>query len=251
MNLKKQIGLLLFIALTALIVFMYLSVDTPNKINVKFIEISGNKYLDSEDYAKFAKLENRETYNNLTIGLIKDRFEKHPYVSYADVRYDGSGKVSVVLHEKNFKAIVIDEGNEYLVDDNLKMEPLLSFTKNIDLPVLLGINTKVKGKRNKNLLLGMKLVSAAELANQRMNTDISEIEIRKDNSVLIRFIYNDYYLNLGNEKVIYRLAEFGSIYDKLNSDKNAKNIEYIDMRFNEQICLGFRKEIPSNGEARI
>lgn len=250
MNGKAKISALFFVLLAGLIILMYFSIDTQQKTEIKFIKISGNTYLETDEYTQFTKLNDKENYSDLTLGVIKDRFEKHPYINYVDVKYDGKGKVSVQVNEKVFKAIMISGGSEFLVDDNLALAPLLRFTKNIDLPVILGVKTKPYGKRNKKLVKAMQLISAAELANQTLASDISEVEIGSKNGVTIRFIYNDYYLNLGNQYVVKKLADFGGIYNKLNSNEGVNKIEYIDMRFSDQICLGFREEIPSNGDTK-
>ncbi len=249
-NFSSKISGLIFLSLCGLIILLYFSVDTQQKQEIKFIDVSGNIYLDKESYTQFAKVTERKSFNDLTLGTIKDRFEKHPYIDYVDLKYDGNGKVSVEIHEKNFRAIMITQGSEFLVDEKLRVVPLLSFTKNIDLPVILGVDKKISGKKNAELKKAMKLISAAELSNQALASDISEVELGKKNNVTIRFIYNDYILNLGSEDVIYKLAAFGSIYDKLNANEGVNNLKYIDMRFKDQICLGFREEIPSNGDTK-
>jgi len=250
-NIQSKIGILIFLVLLGIIAVMYFSLDPQREMKIKFIDLSGSSYLESDSYIRFAKLNPKDGLQSLTLGLIKDRFEKHPYVAYADVRYDGKGKVSIKIHEKNFKAIMIYEGSEYLVDEKLELNPLLRFTKNIDLPVILGVKEKISGKRNKRLLKAMKLISAAEISNHALAADISEIEFGKKERVTVRFIYNDYLLNLGAKNIVYKLAAFGGLYEKLNSDSGVKNLDYIDMRFEDQICLGFKEAVPSNGDTKI
>ncbi|RMD49749.1 MAG: hypothetical protein D6830_04230 [Ignavibacteria bacterium] len=247
---KTKIGMISFLLLLGLVTLFYFSMDLDKEINIKFVEVEGNRYLEKDTYMSFARLNNENALEGITLGMIKDRFEKHPYIKYVDVIYEGNGKVNVTLYERNFREIVISDGNEYLVDENLSISPLLSFTKNIDLPIIIGID-KIKNKAGrKSIKLAAQLLDAAELSDPQFAADIAEIELASKGNVIIRFLYNDFELRLGNEDLIYKTAAFGSFYSKLNADQNVKQLEYIDMRFENQLCLGFETEIPSNGEGR-
>jgi cell division septal protein FtsQ len=82
---SKIFGIFFFIALVSILFYLIL---LPKKIierNINKIELSGNKFLNGNDYLKQTKLSGADNYNNIPLAVIKDRLEKHPYISRADV----------------------------------------------------------------------------------------------------------------------------------------------------------------------
>ncbi len=60
---------------------------------------------------------------NLPLAVIKDRLEKHPYISKADVELKGN-KIFAFVAERKMIAIVIKKTDIYFVSDNFEILPL-------------------------------------------------------------------------------------------------------------------------------
>ena len=117
---------------------LYLSLSIRNKSEsvVNSITIEGNEHLSVEQYLSFANLSDKNTYTVLSLKVIKDRLEKHPYIEHADVRYNGAGKVSIKIIEKVFECLLLKKEEHYLLTDRLQILPILPQTKKIDIPVI-------------------------------------------------------------------------------------------------------------------
>jgi len=218
--------------------------ETPQ---VHSIEIKGNKYLSAEAYKNFANLESPESFRNISIKIIMDRLNKHPYVKFVDVYYSGGNKYTVLIHEKTFNAILLGKNKQYLVDENLRIEPLLPYTNNVDLPII--ENVKIKGKKiigpNEDLVTAEKILFSAKLLNVGLLNDISEIDMNNGGDIIIWFNSEDYKLILGRGNEVEKVIYFNSVYEKIKNTNEKRVVDYIDLRFDGQICFGFKPKLIS------
>ena len=96
------------------------------------MKFGSGKYISGMDVA-YAKLNDKNEYKYLTLAIIKDRIESHPYVEKADVKFDGLTKVK--LSEKTFDAILMDNDRQLLITDNLQLFDMPN-TDNLNLPII-------------------------------------------------------------------------------------------------------------------
>ena len=146
---SKIIGLLIFLIIISTLFFVALM---PVKQNVgkhvKSINLSGNHLLPQGSYLSFAKLNDTQNSVEITLPILKDRLEKHPFVSSAEVEISEYNNTKVYVFEKNLAAIVICDNQTFLLSDELQLLPLFSNTKFVDLPI---INNPKYGKQYKVL----------------------------------------------------------------------------------------------------
>jgi cell division septal protein FtsQ len=85
-NYGKILGTILFILLISCILYLtFFPTKKINKGDIEMIEISGNHLLNESDYLLFTRLNDLSFNHDIPLQVIKDRFEKHPYISHADV----------------------------------------------------------------------------------------------------------------------------------------------------------------------
>ena len=132
---SKILGTLFFLVLISFLFYLILLPKKNIKRNIKEIELSGNKFLIANDYLKQTKLSGIKDYNDISLAVIKDRLEKHPYISRADVELKGN-KILAYVKERKMIAIIIKANSIYFVSDNFEILPLMPKTKLIDLPVI-------------------------------------------------------------------------------------------------------------------
>ncbi len=221
--------------------------DIKGRPQIHSIEIKGNVYLSGETYKKFARLQDGESLKNIELQTIMDRLSKHPYVKFVDVYYSGKNKCIAIVHEKFFTAILLNNNKQFLLDDDLTIEPLLPFTNNIDLPVIENLRTQGKhiSPKNKELITAEKILYAARLLNKDLYFEISEIDMAHGGDIVVRFTNYDFQLILGRGNEIRKMAYFNAVYNRMRRINNARIIDYIDLRFENQICFGFKPKLIS------
>ena len=117
---SKILGTLFFLVLISFLFYLILLPKKNIKRNIKEIELSGNKFLIANDYLKQTKLSGIKDYNDISLAVIKDRLEKHPYILRADVELKGN-KILAYVKERKMIAIIIKANSIYFVSDNFEM----------------------------------------------------------------------------------------------------------------------------------
>src|SRR3972149_1511595 len=133
-NRGKILGTIIFILLIFCLLYLtFFSVQRTNKGGIEMIELTGNNLLSGNDYLSFSKLDNPDNgYEKLSLAVIKDRIEKHPYVKNADVELSDFKNVKIFLTEKKIMAVVLSGAEPYLISEDFQVLPLLTNTKFVD-----------------------------------------------------------------------------------------------------------------------
>jgi cell division septal protein FtsQ len=216
------------------------------------IKITGNELLSANDYLTYAHLynpgDNVNKFKGLNSAIIRDRFQKHPYVKKADIKFEGEGNVSVFLQEKKLYGMVITNTEAFLIAENFEVLPNFPNAKVLDLPVLSNIRgsdllkplSKIKSG---DMLQAFKIIDAAQLANEKILENLDEINLRNGGDVLLTFsgFSAPVLFGRGNEaaKIICLQSLSKNFSGKANFTDEAS---YIDLRFNNNIYLGNTRE---------
>ncbi len=240
-----MLGLILFIILVGFM--FYLSLNSERRgVNkqIKSIQITGNTLLNENDYLAFAKLNDTETYKDITLPVIKSRMEKHPYVEKAEVEFSGNNEVHINLIEKNIKAVLVSDNEIFLSTDDFEILPLMPNTKISNLPVVSNLNNDEFLKKNETLKTpglvdAYKIIDAADLTDKELSNKLSEINLRNGGDIILLFSGLKPPVILGRGDTAKKLVSFDQLLSGDNYQKEmAMNSSYIDLRFDNEIFLG-------------
>ena len=133
----KIIGTGIFLVLVlGFIYLIYYSNKVDTNEVIESVKVTGNKMLTENDYLTFTKLLEISNKNKFSLAVIKSRFEKHPYVQRADVKFINKGEVLVYLAEKKIYGVIINGSNALFAAEGFEIVPVFSNTKMFDIPVL-------------------------------------------------------------------------------------------------------------------
>jgi cell division septal protein FtsQ len=241
----KILGTILFIILSLCLIYLtFFTVEKTNKGGIEMIEIAGNSLLSENDYLSFCNLDDISHYSNLTLPVIKDRLEKHPYVQTADVELKDYNKVRVVLTEKKIMAVVLSGTDPYFIAGNFIVLPLMQNTKFSDLTVISNPRESNKLKplslfKNNDMVNAFKIIDAARLTNVNILKRLSEINLRNGGDIVLTFsgIKAPVVFGRGEEakKMVYLEIMWESIIEGKNFVDEA---DYIDLRFANEVYVG-------------
>ncbi len=253
----KISSIIFLIVIFALLIFLSMNLDEEKAYTINVIELNGDIHLTADQYFNYAKLDDKDSYKNLTLPIIKDRIDKHPYIVNADVKYDGMNKVTITITEKTFEVIVIVDNQKYLVTDKFELLPVLPFTRKMDYPLI--SNPDVKGnfelfrtvKTQADIILASKMITAAKLLDAKLYQEISEIDMRKGRDILIYLSSINYPVVIGRGDEIKKVVYFNRLWSYLkNKDVNSL-LAYIDLRFKNNIYLGLAVDDGQSEESTI
>jgi cell division septal protein FtsQ len=255
---KPQHILAILFFILAVTAVTYISVGVKNDAGylVKYISLEGNIHLTKENYLGFSHLLDKNEYSRLTLQIIKDRIEKHPYVAYADVRYDGDNKVSIRITEKDFESLLLKGEEQYIITEQLQVLPVLPNTKKIDYPVISNafFNDSIKVlasiKKNYNVLTASKIIGAVKLANPEMHDALSSIDLQNGGEISVYFSSVDYPVLLGKGNEIRKILYFSNFWNYLKGKELNNYMDYVDLRYGGHIFLGLTEQNQEEAEKK-
>lgn len=215
---------------------------------VKSINILGNHLLPQGSYLSFAKLNDTQNSIEITLPILKDRLEKHPFVSSAEVEISEFNTTKVFVHEKNLEAIVICDDKSFLLSDELQLLPFFSSTKFIDLPIINNPKHSRKYKaleylQSEEIIEAYNILYAIKSSNEEMFKNLSEINLNKGDDITLTFSGVRPIVKFGRNNISPKVLSLNSIWDELkNADNDLSQSDYVDLRFTNQIYLGKAEE---------
>ncbi|MFZ0454240.1 MAG: cell division protein FtsQ/DivIB [Ignavibacteriaceae bacterium] len=245
---SKIFGIFFFIALVSFLFYLILLPKKIIKKHINKIELSGNKFLIENDYLQQAKLSDVKNYNDLPLSVIKDRLEKHPYISRADVELKGN-KILAYVTERKMIAIIIKKTDLYFVSDNFEILPFMPKTKLIDLPVITNPakNDNLKPFayiKSNGLLDALKIIESIKLTNQGILNHLSEINLRNGGDIILTFSGYPVPVIFGRGEEVRKMVYLEGLWENKDLNNMIKNSSYIDLRFAGNIYAGSE----SNGQ---
>jgi cell division septal protein FtsQ len=226
------------------ILYLSLNLKSKSEAVVKSISIEGNEHLSIEQYLSYANLLDKNAYTVLSLQVIKDRLEKHPYVKHADVRYNGDGKVTIKIIEKVFESLLLKNEEQYLLTDRLQILPILPQTMKIDIPVIsvnsLGGGFKVFSSLRNNYLVvtAVKLIAVVKLLNPELYDNLSSVDLQNDKDIIVDLSSVNYQIKLGRGNELNKIICFSHFWNYLKGKELNKYMEYVDLRYSGHVYLG-------------
>ena len=243
---NKILGLLLFVILVAGILYLSSVSERSEFIKqIKSIKITGNFLLNQNEYLSFARLNDNNSYKKVTLSIIKSRLEKHPYVKRADVEFSGDNQVHININEKSIKGVLVSENKFFLACDNFEILPLFPNTKISDMPVITNLSNSILLKKNEvlktpDLVEAFKIMDATDLTNEELYKKLSEINLRNGGDIILLFSGINPPVIFGRGDTASKIYSFNRLlYEESLQGEAVANSSYIDLRFNNEIFLGY------------
>lgn len=244
-NITNILRYLLFGLFVITLVYLSLSLESDKGYKIDVIDLEGNLMLSNDQYFRYAKLKNKNDEDELTLALIKDRIEKHPYVEQAEVRYDGNNKVLVRIKEKSIEAIIYDGTEQFLITESFELLPIVPFTKQIDYPVLtnpLFPRKIVAGnilRNNDDVFTGFKIIETLKLGSPELYDQLSEIDLRNGGDIILTFSDIKFPVVIGRQNEIEKVIYFSTLWKTTDGRSLNYALDYVDLRYNGLMYLGF------------
>jgi len=235
----------MFLVLVGGILYLNLFGEEADEKDIyELIELNSNSLLSAEDYIIFTELNDSVKLNDFTLPDVKARFEVHPYVVKADVKFDGINKIIVNIKEKELKAVLLSEKNPGLITEDYKLVPLLKNTSFSELPVISHLKTNsdetgIGSPENEELAQAYKIIDAIKITDENIYKNLDEINLRYGRDIILTFSGLDCSVIFGRGNEVKKIVYLQALWEKMNGENNLyKESEYIDLRYRNKIFIG-------------
>lgn len=246
---SKISGLFFFLVLSTGIIYIITSAQAVEKDKYTSIDINGNKLLRAEEYLDYSGLTDTSKYNELTLAEVKAAIEKHPYITSAEVSFDGVNAIVVELREKKPKAVVLNRNKFSLITENCELLPVTNRNVIVGLPII--TNPETAGKtlaEGDGFNSAFRIIDAIKLVDENLAGNLAEINLRNGGDIIIMFSNLPLPVVFGKGNVVRKILSLKNIwYGFLGEGKSVYSLNYIDLRYENKIFIGKRKLAELNG----
>lgn len=202
---------------------------------VQDVRFEGNYFVTNDELQRQADVPTGISPDSLNFIGIINRVESIPYVHYADISVEPSGKLIIKITERNPIALLADGDDKIYVDkDGIRLPLILE--KTVDVPILYGFSASpmqdtlksnaFKSVRNFLVEMHQKPVS---------NATISEIGWTNNEGIVALTNENGVKLIFGKEDFQTRLRNWEAFYGEIVKTKGIASMRSVDLRFKGQI----------------
>jgi cell division septal protein FtsQ len=246
-------GIILFAFIMAVMLYVNLFTEAPEKEIYTGIVITGNRLQSADGYLRSSDLNKPVEYADLTIQEIKRRIIAHPYVAKAEVQSDGRGVVQIKIIEKIFIAVLLTKLKPLLVTESFEAIDMKMNSDISGLPVISNssikkVNAAKKSVKCDELVRAFKIIEALKIVNQNLYDNLTEINLRNGRDVILSFSAARYPVIFGKGSEGKKIVLLSAIWNEMkNNEKLFANSSYVDLRFNNEIIIGKPVKADNNG----
>ncbi|HEY7750796.1 MAG TPA: cell division protein FtsQ/DivIB [Ignavibacteriaceae bacterium] len=253
-RLKKFFSLAAFVVLIGVIISLGISSASTDDLNIfSSIEVTGGRLLTPDSYLSFTGFTDSSKLSDVTLASVKSTFEKHPYILKADVEFDGDSKILVEIYERNFIAVLYEKQKFSLVTENYEIVPVRKNTAFHELPIITNvkiIKRKELSKTNpsQDILQAFKIIDALKFCDEEMFNSLAEINLNKGGDVVLSFTGLNFPVIFGRGNEARKILSLKAVWNELINSKDIySGGEYLDLRFGNQIFIGYTETKVSKG----
>jgi cell division septal protein FtsQ len=233
--------LIFIITVSFFVVLFFVANKWRFDLNVEKIEVDGNRLLAAENIIKQSGVKVNSGLYDFDLKEIENNVNRISYVKTAIIQRELPSTLSIKIIEREPIAL-ISSGALYYIDSDKKMMQYNYYKEILDLPIITGVkldssNTSPVLDTVINILITLKK-DYADLYNQ-----ISEISVKNKNQIIIYSNNNCVPILIGSEDIMHKLENLNYFWKDFAIYENLKNIEFIDVRYNDQVVVKWYNKI--------
>ncbi len=211
------------------------------RFNISSIVITGNHFASERSIRD--TITNLRGKNIFSVNLsdIQQIVERHPWLNHCTVKRLLPSTISVVVYEEKPIAMVNYQGQTYLISEGAKfIDRYGPAYQHLSLPLISGRQNLSLSQWKRGIVDSVSFINLLAKKEPDLLSEITLIELSESPSLQVRFkgcpvpiklLANDFLDNW--KKLNYVLADLAGRYE---------NIEYIDLKFADQIVIKTKQE---------
>jgi len=207
-------------------------------VPVSVVQVQGAQHVHPDTLRRLARVDTGVVMDDLDLGLIADRVQRHPWVRRVDIRERRSARTLVLgVTERTPAAIVVQENRPaYYLDAGGYAMPLVDSTA-FDVPLLRGVTADYHPLKS---IAGEGLTAFLQsLDGHAAASIITEIDVFANDRIRVYTRPTDIHpsvtADLGRERFGLRLTRLVAFHHQVLQAGPNPAVGYVDLRFDNQI----------------
>lgn len=217
--------------------WFYKFLHTSSSFDIKKIDIQELNRLKEKEILDLLSLELPQNIFNIDLRRARERIETHPRIKEAIIHRRPPGRVIIRVREREPIALIHWKGSFLGIDSSCVSFPLIEPLREIDLPLITGIEPKeiVIGEESNSPRLKPALEILKTVLSLKGNLFSQVSEINVEDGITLYTTGEATRVLMGGEDFRDQLINLQGVLIHLNKEK--RRAEYIDLRFKNKVII--------------
>ncbi len=252
----RRLGVFVMLPLMAgLMVLCALSWEWRSSLRVKRVVIEGSSILPAQQIFALAAFPMKAPLTSLNLRSLEERILKNPFIRSATVTREYPDAIRIAVAERRPVAS-LSCGQLWYVDAEGVILPYLQSPVKLDLPVIDGIAGMTRPQAGDTLPGGevsqaLSVLQLAQEVDSSMLHAISEINMNGGKDIILYSTDIAVPIILGRGDFGKKFVLLESFWKNFVKTENAANLQYIDLRYDDQVVVKWLNEGPRQSKASL
>jgi len=211
-----------------------------NAFLLQTIEVRGNRILDKEDILKNVSFKRQTRLTDVQLSVIEKRILKNPYLKTVIVYRKYPSTLEIEVEERTPIAYVAGK-RVWMIDDEGVILPKLTGEKVLTLPVITHIGSfrERAGRQTDNPKLQRTVwfLSMLKALDKDLFYKVNSVDYTVQKGMIIYLTEHAFPFYFGNDLDIRQIEYMQAILGKLKQERRVANVQYVDLRFANQVVV--------------
>ncbi len=211
-------------------------------LQVLKVSVSGTNYIEQDEILDLIALPEGILFEDINLGEIQQRVERHPYVRTASVNRDFPSAVRVTVRERRPSALLVSSRMAIIDEENIVM-PVRRGEVLRNLTIVSGsfrIPQPGDTLRHASVNRALQIIRATKETDEVVHHLFSEIRILDDGDLVAYTADNGVPVLIGENVNAQKLVGFKEFWLQEVAPIGSDQIQSIDLRFDGQIVTRWR-----------
>ncbi len=238
--------ILMIFLLIAFVAICIISAEWKNSLKVNRITIHGSNILTAQNIFELSKVKLQTPIESIGIYEIRKRILQQPFIKSGLVTRHYPDAIDINITER-IPIASLNNGNLNYIDTEQILLPSIESSSRLDLPIISGvdsINYYEIGEKiyNTEITTAINILQVAIAIDTMLYHSISEINMNKGKDIILYSSDVGVPIILGRGDFERKLLTLQTFWNNYVKPSNAKMLQYIDLRYNEQVVTKWRTE---------
>ena len=215
-------------------------------LRVKEVRVEGNRTVRAEEILAAAAIQKSERLFDVDLFAAARRVSQNHFLKSVSVTREVPGRISISVVERVPLAAVVQNELLYVDGEGYVLPPVRS--ENIfDIPVVTGSFPKDELVPGRHISSGfmqeaISVLVLAQRIDDHLYRKISEVHVDGSNDLVFYTAEAGVPVIVGHEDIGMKLVKFDSFWKQLVERRGARELQYIDLRFQDQVIVKWNQD---------
>ncbi len=210
-------------------------------VPVRQVSVEGVSVISKDEIVRLMKLPPNVPMFELDLSQLQKNIMTNSFVEKVVIQRDAPMSLRVSVEERK-PAAILSSGDLFYIASDGTVLPYIASTETYDIPVISGVDSTSTVKAGQKLFNAdvreaLEIIEASKAAGPDVFHAVSEIRLRKGHDLVMYSFETGIPIIFGKGDAVKKMVKLEAFWQKFVRNNDTKDIQYIDIRFDDQVVV--------------